>query len=306
MALKLLLTGARGFIGQAVGEAFATAGWEVLGLDLAGRDRPAEPCPFAVREIDFSPNSLGRILDAFAPDVLFQGAGSAGVGLSLREPGRDFAASVVLFHGLLDALRLAGARPHVLYPSSAAVYGDGGEFLAEDDPPAPISPYGFHKWQCELLARQYAALHGIPTTVLRLFSVFGPRQRRLLLWEIYSQARNEGCIRLRGAGSEIRDYLPVEALAIGVLRLAGLNNEGFRLVNLASGVGTRIDVLARLVARQVGPDIPVAAAGHPIPGDPRCLVARIDHLASLLGGPLPCDVAASLAACLDQWSAHAR
>ncbi|EFL50817.1 NAD-dependent epimerase/dehydratase [Solidesulfovibrio fructosivorans JJ]] len=302
MALKLLLIGARGFIGQAVGEAFATDGWEVLGLDLAGRDRRAEAYPFPVRETDYTPDSLGGVLDAFAPQVLFQGAGSAGVGQSLREPGRDFAASVLLFQGVLEALRLTGARPHVFYPSSAAVYGEGAGDFAEDDTPAPISPYGFHKWQCELLARQYAALHGIPATVLRLFSVFGPRQRRLLVWEIYNQARNEGRILLRGSGSEVRDYLSVETLALGVLRLADLPNGGLRLVNLASGAGTRIDALARLVARHVGPDIPVEAAGRPIPGDPGRLVARTDRLSMLLGRPLPFDFSAALAACLGRWS----
>ncbi len=302
MTWKLLLTGARGFIGRAVGEAFTAAGWEVLGLDLAGRDGQAEACPFPLRETDYTPHSLDGILDAFTPHVLFQGAGSAGVGQSLREPGRDFASSVLLFQGVLEALRRAGARPHVFYPSSAAVYGEGVGSFAEDDTPAPISPYGFHKWQCELLARQYAGLHGIPATVLRLFSVFGPRQRRLLVWEIYNQARNEGRIRLRGCGSEVRDYLSVDTLARGVLHLAGLPNEGLRLVNLASGVGTRIDALAGLVARHVGPDIPVEAAGRAIPGDPQRLVARTDRLAALLGRPLPFDFTAALAACLDRWS----
>jgi len=125
-------------------------------------------------------------------------------------------------------VRRSGRRPLVLFPSSAAVYGDLKETRADEETPlAPISPYGFHKAACELLGREYAECFGLRVVVCRLFSLFGPTQRRLLVWELYKQLSGPAqTVWLEGTGEEVRDYLHVEDAAAAFLHLAGaLNRE---------------------------------------------------------------------------------
>lgn len=305
---KLLVTGVQGFIAHSVSRAFAAAGWEVLGL-MRCDSSPLESNALrnlSIQNIIYTNESLCSCVEAFEPDIIFHGAGTASVGHSLNNPNDDFSGSVLLFQTLLEAVRTSGLKPHVMYPSSAAVYGNRPHRLDEAAAPAPISPYGFHKWQCELLARQYAELYGIPTTVMRLFSVFGPRQKKLLVWEIFKQARDARRIHLRGTGREVRDYLPDDTLAEAVLRLAVLppakaaGASYFRLVNLASGTGIRIDKVAQLVAEYIG-ETTVEAAGVPIQGDPQSLVADTTQLRAIVKVLPIFNFEAALCRCLDRW-----
>lgn len=246
---------------------------------------------------------LQRALEEQKPDVIFHGAGRASVGASVSDPHQDFEGSVLLFQRLLEAVRRSGMRPHIIFPSSAAVYGNRGGVLHESLPPAPISPYGFHKWQCEILAREYAHCYNIPVTIVRLFSVFGVKQRRLVVWEMFEQARAQGGIHLRGTGREVRDYLPVHVLADCIARLP--RPESIRVLNVASGRGMRIMDVAERIRDHVGGQVTVEAAGTPIAGDPESLVADVTELRRVLGDIPAFSFDAALAACCEEWSENA-
>jgi UDP-glucose 4-epimerase len=129
----------------------------------------------------------------------------------------------------------------IIYPSSAAVYGDP-EMLPtnEDAELRPISPYGFHKLICEVLAREYNQCFGLKVVCCRYFSVFGAEQRRLLIWDLYEKLRSgTPSIELRGTGKESRDFLLVDDLANATVAVAtkalSTQNAFPDVLNIASG-----------------------------------------------------------------------
>src|SRR5262249_11658349 len=134
---------------------------------------------------------LAQALEDFRPELVFHGAGTASVASSLRFPAEDFRTANLTWSTVLDGVRASGQKPLLVYPSSAAVYGDPTELpTPEAVELRPLSPYGFNKLSGELLARQYAECFGLDVLVVRLFSVYGPRQRRLLVWDLFDGARN--------------------------------------------------------------------------------------------------------------------
>jgi UDP-glucose 4-epimerase len=209
---------------------------------------------------------------------------------------------VLTWANVLESVRRSRRRPLLLFPSSAAVYGNPLTLpIAEQAAIAPISPYGFHKAACELLAREYAECFGLHIVVGRLFSLFGPRQRRLLLWELYRQAAAGGPeIVLRGTGEESRDYLHIDDVAAIFLHLASLDLPGLTIVNVASGEETNIRDLARMIARAAPVDCRITALGVTQPGDPVRWRADTSSLARL-GSPQSRPLAEGIAACVKAW-----
>lgn len=293
MKNRALVTGCKGFVAQAVAKALDRAGYTVQGICRGA------PLKKWQRQCDFSVRALRMIVNEVKPAIIFQGAGSASVGASLENPQADFDSSVLCFERVLESVRLSGVRPHIIFPSSAAIYGNHGGVLHENFAPAPISPYGFHKWQCELMAHEYAAIYRLPITVARLFSVFGPEQQRLIVWEMFDQARQGRRIHLRGTGEEVRDYLPVHILADVIAALP--EPENVQVVNVASGKGTKIRTIAETVSAFLGGHIAIDAVGSPIPGDPAQLIADVERLHSLMDTMPQFVFAEKINNCLESW-----
>jgi UDP-glucose 4-epimerase len=273
----LLLIGASGFISQAIADTFANAGWNICGIDIP----EAPKSRFFSQSVIYTSDTLNRIIDQIKPDTIWHGAGKANVRASMHDPLSDYKSSVEVFHTLLESIRISGLKPHVIFPSSAAVYGNLGGILKEDMPISPISPYGFHKCQCELLAKEYAEFFGIPVTVVRLFSLFGSDQRRMVIYEMFRQAYDSGKIHLQGTGLEIRDYLPVSILAEIILRIPKANL--FQIINVASGCGQKIIEIAEKMKKFFNSQIQISASGIPLKGDPDCLIADISLLNQCIG-----------------------
>src|SRR5690349_20870644 len=138
--MKILVTGSRGFIGNSIGRHAAAAGHDVLGISRASQAEAN--WPGAHRHADAARDDLAPILRDFAPDLFLHAAGSASVADSLRDPIADFHATASMFANVLDGVRRSGTQPLVVFPSSAAVYGNPATLpVAEDAPCAPISPY---------------------------------------------------------------------------------------------------------------------------------------------------------------------
>src|SRR5262249_52544890 len=130
-------------------------------------------------------------------------------------------ADILTWANTLDSVRRSGLKPIVFFPSSAAVYGNPEKLpVTEDANLAPISPYGFHKAACELLATEYSECFGLDIIIARFFSTFGEGQRRLLIWELYRQLAAPGdAVVLNGTGKESRDYLEVTDAMTAVLEV---------------------------------------------------------------------------------------
>ena len=301
--MKILITGSRGFVGASFGCFAAAAGHEVLGISRSSQPEPGWPGHHL--QADAGQTDLATVIRDFNPDLLLQAAGSASVGASLADPVGDFRATAVTFTNILDSVRRSGREPLIVFPSSAAVYGNPASLpVAEDAPCAPISPYGFHKAACELLAREYAQCFGLSIAVCRLFSLFGSRQRRLLAWEIYAQlASTADTAQLHGTGTETRDFLLIDDLSRAILLLsAAVPRRTCTLLNVASGTETPVLALAETIRSMTAPEKEITCRGIARPGDPRHWCADVRLLRALIPAWQPQPLPAALSATIRQWN----
>jgi nucleoside-diphosphate-sugar epimerase len=203
--------------------------------------------------------------------------------------------------------------PLVVFPSSAAVYGNPPVLpVPEDSAIAPISPYGFHKAACELLAKEYSECFGLDIVVCRFFSLFGVGQQRLLVWELYEQlAGSNSTIWLEGTGTESRDYLEISDAASALFhvvtnRLAARNQESHNggqtfIVNIGSGEETNVLHLAVELRNLVAPEKQISCRGIQRRGAPQRWCADVRRLRSLIPEWQPKILSKSLSECVASW-----
>ena len=308
--MRVLITGSTGFIGGGLGRYAARAGHAVRGT--ARSPAPGNEWLGDYASSDATTESLARIVGDFAPDALFHAAGTASVGASLVDPLADFHGSVSVCANLLEAVRQSAKHPLLFIPSSAAVYGNPAELpVNEKAAIQPISPYGFHKAMCERLAREAAECFGLKIIVCRLFSVFGARQRRLLIWELFKQLSGAGeTAWLDGTGLESRDFLHVDDVSAAVFQLAehlatDAPSGYFEIVNIASGNETKIADIAGKIRDVVAPNKEVNCRGAVRAGDPLNWRGEISKLRSMIPLWTARPLIDSLNECVAVWQQEA-
>jgi len=310
--VRILITGSRGFVGGSVAAFAVRAGHEVLGIGRA--TQAAVDWRGGYISADIVNFDLSGVVRDFAPDVVLHAAGTASVGASLQSPLDDLRAALLTWANLLESVRRSGLRPLLFFASSAAVYGNLAELPAREDAPArPISPYGFHKAACELVAHEYAECFDLSVVVCRLFSLFGAAQRRLLVWELYRQfaaptSTDDAVVWLQGTGRETRDYLHINDVAAALLNIASaLSAETAsergrcHVVNVASGDETSVLELAARIGSLVAPEKEIRCRGLERAGDPRAWRADISRLRTLAPHWQPQPFTESLAQCIAEW-----
>ncbi|HEX4085742.1 MAG TPA: NAD(P)-dependent oxidoreductase [Chthoniobacteraceae bacterium] len=301
--MRIAITGSRGFIGGCFGRYAAAAGHEVLGISRSSQAEADWPGQHAHADGAFG--DLSPFLRGFQPDVVLHAAGGASVPESMEHPMEDLRGAVLTLANTMEGIRRAGIGPALVYLSSGAVYGQPAKPpVAEGALIAPVSPFGFHKAACELLAREAAEIMGMRVVICRLFSVYGPRQRRRLIWDVYRQLIGEvGVIDLHGTGSETRDYLHSDDLCPALLALMEHVRRGCTTVNVASGTEISVAQLVEEIKRVTGIDKMLMCRGIPRPGEPPHTVADIARLRELAPGWRSRPVREGLAETIAQWQA---
>jgi nucleoside-diphosphate-sugar epimerase len=265
-----LVTGAAGFIGSHVAEALLVDGWEVRGVDAfttsydvaRKRANVAPLCGsgrFALIEADLVRADLAPLLDGV--DVVFHLAGEPGVRRSWADSFAIYSdRNVVATQRLLEGARRTAGLQRFVYASSSSVYGNALRYpTIETDLPAPHSPYGVTKLAAEHLCGLYGANWGVPTVSLRLFSVYGPRQRPDMAFHRLIECGLGGtAFELFGTGSQVRDFTFVGDVVEAHLLAATSSSSGLapgRVLNVAGGGATSmseaIDVVGSLLGRPV-------------------------------------------------------
>jgi len=302
--MRWVVTGHKGFIGSAICDELCRDGHEVFGISRSpssGRSLTAE----AVR--DLAAESIADLLRDWSPDAILHAAGPADVRGSFQDADKDFRASLLTWRNVLESTKSAGIKPVIGLTSSAAVYGQPKALpISEDAPRHPLSPYGFHKQCCEIFAVQYAELHGMEIEIYRIFSVFGPAMRRLLVWEVYQQAMQNRSIHLAGTGRELRDYLLIDDAARAMLQLMSTRRAerraGARAVNIARGESRTVGSIASMISRQLLDSDTVSAAGQNVEGNPTDWCADTKLLRELAPDWKAGDFEAQLRACVMEWA----
>lgn len=252
----MLITGAAGFLGGYVARQFSDSGWQVDGVDQNPPQAAPRRCLDSYHQRRLPDESLDGVIAETRPALLIHCAGRASVPLSFEDPVTDFRASSVATFETLDSLRRIAPECRFILLSSAAVYGDPARLpVSEQEPASPLSPYGFHKWQCEQLCAEFARVYGMRTISARLFSAYGEGLKRQALWDICSKAMQTGGLRLLGVGNETRDFLHASDIARGLEILAERADLNGGVYNLASGVQSEIGAIARWLLEELDIDV---------------------------------------------------
>jgi UDP-glucuronate 4-epimerase len=264
--MRILVTGAAGFIGFYVAEALLSRGDEVIGFDNLNTyyDPALKQARLRIleqhRAFSFVKGGLeyeeavSGVFRRYQPDRVIHLAAQAGVRYSIQDPHAYVQSNIVGFLNILEACRACGTQ-HLVFASSSSVYGLNTKlpFSESDLSDRPASFYGATKKSNELMAHAYAHLFGIPMTGLRFFTVYGPWGRPDMAPIIFTKNIIEGRpIDIYNNGAHARDFTYIDDIAGGVLMAldrppSWQNSEGehrqgplFRIYNIGNSVPVQL------------------------------------------------------------------
>jgi len=321
--VKVLVTGAAGFIGMHSCKRLLEHGHEVLGIDnlnayydpalKRARLEQLQPYPkFAFRKLDVADENAMSALFAASPfDAVLHLAAQVGVRYSLENPMAYVSSNVAGFLNILEGCRKAGTA-HLCYASSSSVYGANTElpFREEHRVDSPVSLYAVTKRANELMAESYARLYGTPSTGLRFFTVYGPWGRPDMAPFIFARAMLEGRpIRVFNGGDMGRDFTYIDDVVEAVAQLverphpAARGGEKTRLFNVGLGALMNLMDFLRAIERELGVTAQIELAPMQ-PGDVRATCAATDKLRAEIGYAPATPVAAGVARFIAWYKAY--
>ena len=232
--MKVLVTGAAGFIGYHVAKRLADSRkCEVVGIDnlsdyysvalkRARIDDLSKREDFRFLQLDFADaGKLQSLWQHLRPDYVVHLGAQANVRYSVQHPGAYVQSNLVGFFNLLEAARIDPPK-HLVFASSSSVYGAAATtpFREEGDTSQPLSFYGATKKSNEVMAHSYAHLHNLNLTVLRFFNVYGPWGRPDTAPTLFAERIFAGeAIDLFGEGRYRRDFTYVDDIVDGVVKI---------------------------------------------------------------------------------------
>jgi UDP-glucose 4-epimerase len=301
----VLITGASGFLGTWLSNAAYDQGFELIGVDRVAPPRPEIFSAFATENCERT--DFAALVGSRKLDAAFHLAGGASIAQSLENPLGDFETLLPGTVALLIYLGRHQRDAHLVFFSSAAVYGNPSTLPVPETAPAkPISPYGIHKAAAEFIIEHYARLFGLRASLLRVFSAYGEGLRKQVVWDICqriltAQKRGEQAISLRGTGTETRDFIYAADIARAAFVIAKRPPwSGTQVLNVGSGEETSIRALAETIVRCLDTKLGIVFDGVRRPGDPvnwRADINRLTALGFSLTIPWEQGVARTVSAC---------
>jgi predicted glycosyltransferase/nucleoside-diphosphate-sugar epimerase len=289
--MRCLVTGAAGFVGSHLAERLVQLGHDVVGVESFNpyydpaikrgnvavlRGHPG----FQLVEADLTETDLDPLVDGV--DWVFHLAGQPGVRGSW---GTQFAEylrhNVRATQRLLEALR-AHPPQRLIYASSSSIYGDVLVPMREEARPQPVSPYGVTKLAGEHLVDVYRKSYGVPSVVLRFFTVYGPRQRPDMAFHRFIRAIADGePVHLYGDGRQTRDFTYVDDVVEACLRAATCSGGIGEVINVGGGASVTVNDVLALLGELIGQPVRVEQQVGPR-GDAPHTSAATDRAQSLL------------------------
>ena len=288
---KCLVTGAAGFIGSHLCEALLAKGHEVVGIDAfipyyprgiketnlaTARQHPK----FRFVELDLRTGEIEPLVDGC--DVIFHEAAMAGLMKSWSDFELYASCNMIATKRLLEAAR-DRKTPHLIHVSTSSVYGREATG-DENSPITPFSPYGITKVGAENLCRAFEANFNVPVTILRYFSVYGPRPRPDMAYNILIRTLMKGeSFTMFGDGEQTRSNTFV-ADCVNATILAFEKREAAlgRVFNVGGGdiisLNGAISLLEEITGRKA-----VIERKPARPGDQKHTAANIEHISKRLG-----------------------
>lgn len=260
-----LITGAAGFMGSHLAEALIDWGQTVLGIDNFDPYYPRQIKErnlaqlrgnesFSLIEGDIrNADDIWAAFEQASPRYVLHWAAKAGVRPSLKRPAEYCAVNVDGTTNILEACRSFDVEK-VIFASSSSVYGEANPvpFSEDADITRPVSPYAATKVGAEAMCHTFHHIYGLPVVCLRLFTVFGPRQRPDLAINKFVRLLFAGeTLPLYGDGSTTRDYTYVADVVSAVLKAIDADL-GFEIINIGSGHPVSLLKLVELLEKATG------------------------------------------------------
>ena len=272
---KILVTGAAGFIGYHVSKLLVESGYEVVGIDnmnsyysvslkearLNQLDKlsPSLQGSFRFERMDIvNSKKINRLFEQEQFDKIIHLAAQAGVRYSLKHPEPYVSTNINGFFNVLEASRKYNIK-QLYYASSSSVYGNQTKvpYNENDRVDHPISMYAATKKTNELMAHTYSHLHGLNTTGLRFFTVYGPWGRPDMAPMLFLNALlADKPIQVFNNGDLQRDFTYVDDIAAAIVKLLEKDNEAlypnYRLFNIGNAQPIILEEFIQLMEEIAG------------------------------------------------------
>lgn len=230
--LKVLVTGAAGFVGYHISQILCGIDYSIIGLDNLNnyydvnlknaRLKNLKKKKFVFEKIDLTErNKIFNLFEKEKFDYVIHLAAQAGVRYSIENPYTYIDSNIVGFINILEACRNFPVK-HLIYASSSSVYGSNVKqpFSEEDNVDHPVSLYAATKKSNELMAHTYSSLYKIPTTGLRFFTVYGPWGRPDMAYFSFTKNIFENKpIKIFNNGNLERDFTYIDDIIDGIVKL---------------------------------------------------------------------------------------
>ncbi|RVU49802.1 NAD-dependent epimerase [Rubrivivax rivuli] len=332
--MKILLTGAAGFIGMTTALRLLARGDEIVGLDnlndyydvtlkqaRLARLTPHPGFRFVQMDVADRPG-MEALFAAERFDRVIHLAAQAGVRYSLKNPHAYIDSNIVGFMNVLEGCRHTQVQ-HLVYASSSSVYGGNTRmpFSEHDSVDHPVSMYAATKKANELMAHTYSHLFGLPTTGLRFFTVYGPWGRPDMALFLFTKAILEGRpIDVFNHGQMRRDFTFVDDIVEGVIRVLdrpaapnpafvsdqpdpGTSNAPYRVFNIGNHSPVQLLDYIGCIEKAVGRE----AEKNLLPlqdGDVPATYADVDALNEWVGFTPATDIATGVARFVEWYRAY--
>ncbi len=292
--MKILVTGAAGFIGSTLAEALLERGDVVVGIDnfndyySPARKRAnaavlLQNPRFRLIEGDFSDPAVAKEAVAWGPDAIAHLGAMGSVRYSVKNPAIFVQANIVGTANLLEAARL-GNVPKFVFASTSSVYGqtDKIPFVESDPTDRPLAPYPASKKAGEVMGYAYRNMYGLSFVALRFFNVYGPKGRPDMMPYIVVDSLVSGKeITLFDAGAMRRDWTFVGDILKGVI--AAIDRPlDYEIINLGRGEPIDMNQFVRIAEEITGKKASIRVTPAPA-SEPKVTFANVDKARRLLG-----------------------
>lgn len=330
--MKILVTGAAGFIGNELSLRLVKEGHEVTGVDCFSPYYDVMLKRNRVKRLDAYENfrmlevkvedeeAMTAAFQESTPDIVVHLAAQAGVRYSLDHPREYIASNIVGSFNVIELARLYGTK-HLVLASTSSAYGANQKFPFKETAPAPhpLTIYAATKLSSELIAHSHSHLYGTPTTLLRFFSVYGPWGRPDMAFFLFTDRifKNQP-IDVYNHGDLMRDFTYIDDLVEAIRRLmdtppvAGqpiTENDSlspvapYRLVNIGHAAPVRLMDYIEAIESAIGKTA-IKNMLDMQPGDVKQTYADVSLLQALTGYTPTTDVKAGIQAFVDWYRAY--
>jgi UDP-glucose 4-epimerase len=281
---RFIVTGVGGFLGSNIYNYFLKNNNSIIGIGRLLKGKQAiDLCgENFLYELDLPNEEFIGLVREFRPTILIHCAGASDVQSSIKNPREDFINSVDLCIYILDVIRQYVPQCKFIFLSSAAVYGNPNKLpIHESTKCKPISPYGYHKYMCELLVEEYSKIYGIQGISLRIFSSYGQNLFKQVIFDLCTKFLNstDEIVELYGTGNESRDFIHAIDVARAIEYI--YNSEQTGIFNVASGRQTKIIEIANMIKNTLRSSKSITCSGKIRQGDPLYWQADIHKLLSV-------------------------